>query len=55
MQLGKYDVMPLTETKTLDAVYCNNPLGYDVVFLRLTPTPDVGVQKGVGLVIKYRP
>ena len=37
-QIGNYDIMILTETKILDALYYKNQLGYNVTCLRALPT-----------------
>ena len=52
--MGNYDVMLLTKTKILETVYFKSHVGYDVVCLGATPTAAVGVQRGVGLVMRYR-
>ena len=55
MKLGNYDVMLLIETKSLDALYCMNRLGYGVLCSVMTSTAAGGDQGGVGLVKRERP
>ena len=41
--------MLLTETNILNAVYCHNRLGYDIVYSKATVNTTGGFQGGVGL------
>ena len=50
--MGNYDFVILIETEILDAVYCNNRLGYDVACLRSDPTAVFGVQGSLVLVTR---
>ena len=52
VERGNYDLMLLTETNIMDAVYCRNRLGYYVVCYKATVTSDRGAQGGVGIVLQ---
>ena len=47
--------MLLTETNILDAVYCHNHLGYDVICSEETVTVSRGDQRGFVLVSRKQP
>ena len=51
VQLIRYDVMMLTETKISDKVYCHNRLGYDMVCLPAAATDARVIQGGLRLVV----
>ena len=51
-QLGNYDLMIVTETKTLDKVYCKNRLVYGVACLGAVPTAAGSMKGCVVLLMK---
>ena len=49
VQLGKYDLVLLTETKTLDSVHCKIFRRYDIVCSMAATTASGGAQGDMGL------
>ena len=55
MQLGKSDLLLLSETNIPDAVYCHNRLWYNIVCSQVVGTTSGLVLRGVGLFMRERP
>ena len=49
-RIGGFELMILTETNIIDKAYCQNNMGYDVVFLEAHTTSDGNAQGGVGII-----
>ena len=54
MQLGRYDLMMLTDTNIPDEAYFHNHLGYGVMWSQTVGNTYGGSQEGVGLVTRER-